>query len=129
MLKPKLVILDGEYSVHRFEQFEKIPEVILESKYFWISRTDDELSVICESNLALNSTKCEADWMVIKVIGPLDFSLIGLISDITSILSSEKISVFTLSTYDTDYILIKKSKLEQAKDALIMAGYIFLETV
>jgi hypothetical protein len=49
-------------------------------------------------------------------------------SDITSILSSEKISVFTLSTYDTDYILIKKTKLEQAKDALILAGYIFLET-
>ena len=127
MLKPKLFILDGEYSVHRFEHFETIPGIISESKYFWISRTDDELSVVCESNLNLNSSKCEPDWRAIKVIGPLDFSLIGLMSDITNILSSEKISVFTLSTYDTDYILIKKTKLEQAKDALILAGYIFLE--
>ncbi|HVO74550.1 MAG TPA: ACT domain-containing protein [Ignavibacteriaceae bacterium] len=127
MLKPKLLILDGEYSVHRFDQFETIPGIISESRYFWISRTEEELSVICESHLNLESDKCEPDWRVIKVIGPLDFSLIGLIADITGILSSEKISVFTLSTYDTDYILIKKSKLEQAKDALILAGYVFLD--
>ena len=127
MLKPKLLVLDGEYSVHRFDHFESIPGIISESMYFWISRTEEELSVVCESHLNLNSSKCEPDWRAIKVIGPLDFSLVGLMSDITSILSSEKISVFTLSTYDTDYILIKKSKLEQAKDALILAGYIFID--
>jgi hypothetical protein len=127
MIKPKLLILEGEYSVHRFEHFESIPGIISESRYFWISRTDEELSVICESHLKLGSSKCEPDWRAIKVIGPLDFFLVGLMSEITGILASEKISVFTLSTYDTDYILIKKSKLEQAKDALILAGYIFLE--
>jgi hypothetical protein len=125
-LKPKLEVLEGEYTVHRFDQFEKIPE-ISESKYFWVSRTNEELSVVCDSSLPLNSSKCEPGWRVIKVTGPLDFSLIGLIADITAVLAGEKISVFTLSTYDTDYILVKKSKLEDAKDALIFAGYVFLE--
>lgn len=67
--------------------------------------------------------KCEKDWCTLKVEGPLDFSLIGILSSISTILAENKISIFAISTYDTDYILIKEGEINKAIDALSDRGY------
>ncbi len=65
----------------------------------------------------------EKDWRVLKVEGTLDFSLIGIISSISTILANEKISIFAISTFDTDYILVKDKDVDNATNALSNEGY------
>ena len=91
-----------------------------------ITKTTDELSIVCKQ-LALEKVKCERGWRLIKVLGPLDFSEIGILSSLSSILASAQISVFVISTFDTDYLMIKKDKLAQAINVLGKAGHEILE--
>ena len=120
-----LSILDGEYTIHRLQSEQKIPEEILKSDFFSITRTDEELSILCNSEISLQSEKSESGWSCIKVVGPLDFALTGILAKITKFLAHAEISIFALSTYDTDYILVKSNTLATAKDALEKAGYVF----
>ncbi|MFZ1387062.1 MAG: ACT domain-containing protein [Thiolinea sp.] len=124
-MKLNLSILDEQFTVHRFKPNTKIPEQILAGEFFSISRTQDELSIVCSSQLQLASDKAETDWSCIKVLGPLDFSLTGILAKISGVLAEAKISIFALSTFDTDYILVKTEKLEAAKKVLEKAGYSF----
>jgi hypothetical protein len=80
--------------------------------------TQDELSIICEDVFVPPDIKQERGWRIIKVIGPLDFSLVGIISNITGILASAGVSLFTVSTYETDFILVRQESLNLAIHAL-----------
>lgn len=124
MLKPKIQILGNEFAIHRFPPDEKFPEEVLSGKYLWIAKTEDELSIVCESGIELKSMKCNSTWSALKLIGPFDFSEIGILSDISNVLAMAGISIFAFSTYDTDYILIKKSNLEKTINSLKANGYI-----
>lgn len=121
-----LKILKGEYTIHRFGANTEIPGNIFQDDFFSISRTDDELSVVCSSDTELKSERSSAGWSCFKVMGPLDFSLTGILAKISAVLAAAKISIFAISTYDTDYILIKSENQSQAKQALIEAGYNFV---
>ena len=121
----KLAVHDGEYTVHRFAPESTIPDDALMGNFISITRTDDELSIVCDADISLNSEKNEAGWSCIKVLGPLDFSLTGILAQIATVLADDEISIFAISTYDTDYILVKKNTLSAAKKALSAAGYIF----
>ncbi len=123
--KLKLSVLEGLFSIHRFSADCEIPEQIYDSKFYSISKTRDELSIVCNSAFELISEKKETGWTCIKVEGLLDFSLTGVLADISVVLAKAKISIFALSTFDTDYILVKSEKLFQAKEALLAAGYDF----
>ena len=127
MLLHTLKILDNEFTIHRFGPTENIPATITASEYFWIGKTDTELSVVCDSTIELNSTKSEAGWIAIKVRGQIDFSEIGVIAGITTALAAKRISVFVISTFDTDYILVKVSKVSESIETLMQAGYLFAE--
>ena len=122
--KLKLAILDGEYAIHRLEPEQDIPSSVLKGDFFSITKTDEELSIVCDAHLSVSSEKTEAGWSCIKVLGPLDFALTGILAKISSVLAEAEISIFALSTYDTDYILVKKDKLPVAKKALEKAGYV-----
>jgi hypothetical protein len=93
------------------------------SRFFSITRAEDELSVICEQTQVPVGVRCESDWRALKVNGPLDFSLTGVLASILTPLAESGISVFALSTYDTDYILVKASQLDQAVAALSTSGH------
>jgi hypothetical protein len=121
----KLAVLDGEYTIHRLKTEQEIPAQVFKSNFFSITRTDEELSVICSAEISLPSEKSEKGWSCIKVLGPLDFALIGILAKISSALAEAEISIFALSTYDTDYILVKADILATAQNALEKAGYIF----
>ena len=88
-----------------------VPLWVDTKNFISITRTEDELSIVCIDKNIPNEIKSEKGWRVLKVEGPLDFSLIGILSDISGILAKEKISIFVVSTFDTDYILVKEENL------------------
>lgn len=83
------------------------------------------MSVVCNSKITFNSSKSDGNWSILKLVGRFDFSLVGILAAITRALSEAGISIIALSTYDTDYIMIKTIKVEQAKKVLSEAGYQF----
>ncbi len=119
----RLAVLDGEYTVHRFPPESEIPA--LTGNFLSITRTEDELSILCDAGILIESEKSESSWACIKVLGPLDFSLTGILAKIASVLAEAEISIFAISTYDTDYILVKKEKLAVAQEVLSQQGYVF----
>ncbi|MBT3314161.1 MAG: ACT domain-containing protein [Anaerolineae bacterium] len=125
MNKLKLAVLSSEYTIHRFSQVQDIPANVLKSEFFSVSKTKDELSILCDTQIPVLSEKRETGWVCIKVLGPLDFGLTGILAKIATILAEVKISIFAISTYDTDYILVRKEKLSAAQKALAQAGYVF----
>ncbi len=123
--KLTLSILHGEYAVHRLSPEQDVPSDVLKNDFFSITKTDDELSIVCDAHLPVASGKSETGWACIKVLGPLDFALTGILAKISSVLAKAEISIFALSTYDTDYILVKKDKLITTQETLLQAGYVF----
>ena len=124
-MKLNLEILDGSFTIYRLSSKDEIPPHIYQSKFFSITKTEDELSIVCSSSIHVDSERSEPGWSGIKVIGPLDFSLTGILADISDVLAIAKISIFAISTFDTDYILLKTEKLQAARNALQQAEYSF----
>jgi uncharacterized protein len=120
-----LNILDGSFAIHRLSPNNEIPSQIYQGQFYNITKTDEEISIVCSSLVHLGSESSETDWSCIKVLGPLDFSLTGILADISAVLAKAEISIFAISTFDTDYILVKSEKLPESKKALQNAGYIF----
>ncbi|ERI91084.1 hypothetical protein HMPREF1982_03449 [Clostridiales bacterium oral taxon 876 str. F0540] len=116
-------LLKEKYGVCRLNKTELIPEWARNSDFFSITKTSDELSIVCLQDNIPNDIKCEKDWRVLKIEGPLDFSLIGILASISTILAQKGISIFAISTYDTDYILVKDKDIDNAIDSLIKERY------
>jgi hypothetical protein len=123
MKKPILRLLDSEFTIHRFRPDELIPSAVLGSSFFWIGKTDEELSVVCESSILLIGGEKDPGWSCIQAIGPIELSATGVLAGIAIALASAQISIFALSTFNTDYILVKTSKRKQAISVLTEAGY------
>ena len=105
-------------------QVEDYSLVNLESEYCFIGKTDEERSLVCaESEVPSNVIKREDGWKAICICGVLDFSLIGILSEIAAVLADNAISIFAVSTYNTDYILIKSEDYQRGLEALKSAGY------
>ena len=97
------------------------------SGLYFIGNTDNECSLVCETDKAPANTVARADgWRALRVLGTLDFSLTGILSGIATVLADAKVGIFAVSTYDTDYILVKQENLDRAIEALKLAGYAFI---
>ena len=95
-----------------------------EGNFVFTAKTDNEFSLVCEEKyIPTNAVSIEKGWVAFRITGALDFSLVGILSPILNILAEEKIGVFALSTFDTDYILLKKDNCDKAKNALIQNSY------
>lgn len=92
-----------------------------------LTRTGEELSLVCEEARAPEAGRCERGWRALKVAGPLEFSQVGVLASLAAPLAEAGVSLFALSTYDTDYLLVKADALEQAVAALTNAGH-YVET-
>ncbi|NQT57644.1 MAG: ACT domain-containing protein [Bacteroidetes bacterium] len=122
----ELSTMDGRYSLHRFSPDEPIPTQILSSDWYTVSRTSEELSVVCREGLITESPNVSPDWAGLKVTGPLDFSQIGIIAGLSQVLASAGISIFAVSTFDTDYLFVAANQLESAVQTLKNADYTVL---
>lgn len=105
----------------------KVPDysqVNVESEYCFIGKTDEEKSLVCiTDDVPANAAERDDGWKAFRVQGTLDFSLIGILSKISSLLADNEIGIFAISTYNTDYILTKKENFEKAITVLSRAGY------
>jgi hypothetical protein len=120
----KLYVLPGEFSICKLK--ELIPECLSGEPVFF-AKTGDELSLVCATENAPRDTlAAEHGWRALKLEGPLDFSLVGVLAGLTSVLADAGISIFAASTYETDYVLLKNEKLPAALEALKGAGYEFI---
>ncbi len=88
-----------------------------------ITRTADELSIVCSEESAPNDVRSARGWRCFKIEGPIPFETVGVAAAITKALADAKISVFVVSTYDTDYILVRSDSLDSAVSALKTAGF------
>lgn len=96
----------------------------ISSDFFFIGRTDEELSLVCRTeDVPENTVERDDGWRGFRIEGVLDFSLIGILSKLSKILAENKISIFAVSTYNTDYILTKAENFDRAMDVLAAAGY------
>jgi hypothetical protein len=122
-IKLTMKLLNEKYSVCQLDNFHAIPTWALQGDFFSITKTEDELSIVClEKNIPAD-IKCEKDWRILKVEGPLDFSLVGILASISNLMAEAQISIFALSTYDTDYILVKENNIEAAINTLSENNY------
>lgn len=119
-----LIILDGIFSIYQFDIDSELPSWIYQSDFYSITKTKDEISVVAIQTDISANFRCSTDWRILKVIGPLDFSMTGIIAGISNVLKENDISIFTISTYDTDYILLKETDLISGIKALQENGYI-----
>lgn len=104
-------------------QMAAMPEALPDGLCFF-ARTDEELSLVCETDRVPSGTLArETGWRALRIVGPLDFSLIGILARISALLAQERIGIFAVSTYHTDYILTKEEHFERALAALARAGY------
>jgi uncharacterized protein len=90
---------------------------------FSITAAETGLTVVCRPDEVPPGARVEPDWRALSVVGPLDFSLIGIIGSLTTLLAEAGVSVFVLSTFDTDHVLIKEDAVDSAIDALRQAGH------
>ncbi len=99
----------------------------LNSPYCFVGRTDEELSLVCETDRVPASVLAREDgWNAFRIEGVLDFSLVGILAGITEVLARKAIGIFAVSTFNTDYILVRKDSRQKAHEALEAAGYRFV---
>lgn len=122
----KLHLLEAELAVIRHEPTDPIPEWVWTSGFFSLTKTSDELSIFCEATVVPESENGVAGWRAIRVAGTLDLSLCGIISALTFPLAAKQISVFSISTHDTDYLIVPQDRLDDAIDVLRRAGHSFV---
>ena len=117
----KIKFLKSNFTVCKLRDLTRLN---LSANLFFFAKTPDELSLVCfDEDVPDNATQIDVGWKCFRVEGTLDFALVGILSRITQILADHGISVFAVSTYDTDYVLIKEGKVEEARAALAENGY------
>ena len=126
-IKLNLTLLPEVFAVCRLSPDAEIPDWATEGSFFSITRTADELSVVCRQADVPVDVKAEKGWRCLQVAGPLDFALTGILASLLIPLDEAGISIFTISTFDTDYLLIKETALEAAITALRNVGH-YVET-
>jgi len=117
--------LEGTYIIHRLDQSTNLPEELIECEFYSLSNSQEEMSLVCPEQMLIQSENSSPNWKCLKVAGPLDLKLTGILAGLSDTLSRAKISIFAISTFETDYVLIQKQVLETAKSALKSAGYKF----
>lgn len=101
-----------------------IQQLDLKKDFYFIGRTDEEISLVCRTeDVPRNTTERVDGWRGFRIEGILDFSLTGILSKLSAVLAENKIGIFAVSTYNTDYILVKKENFARAMNVLSEAGY------
>lgn len=113
--------LPGNFTVCQVKDYSRVPG---DAAYCFIGKTDEENSLVCPSDaVPPNVIRRDDGWRGFRILGTLDFSLVGILAGISSILTENGIPIFAVSTYNTDYVFIKKERFPKALDVLARSGY------
>jgi uncharacterized protein len=119
----KLVVLEDELAVARLGATDPIPAWAAQGNFSSVTRTAEELSVVCAAEIIPASVQAERGWRCFRVAGRLDFSQTGVLASIAGPLAAAKVSIFAVSTYDTDYVLVRDHAMTAAIECLSAAGH------
>jgi hypothetical protein len=122
-MKLSLLVLDPIFAICSLKRDNPLPDWATSSDFYSITRTYDELSIVCPQDQVPAGVDINKNWRCLKVQGPLGFSITGILASISMPLSTEGVSVFVFSSYDTDHIMVKQYELEKAIDVLQKAGH------
>jgi hypothetical protein len=116
----RVTVLPGTLAICRLPASDRIPSWALELRegFVSITRTPDELSIVCPQEAVPPDTQVEEGFRALKVPGPIPFDQTGVLASIANPLAAAKIPIFAISTYDTDYVLVREADLDRALDAL-----------
>lgn len=106
------------------EGLKNLQRIDWQIPFCFLSKTTEELSLICpEANLPTQTLPCEYGWRTFRIGGTLDFTIVGILANLSGLLAAGGIIIFAVSTYNTDYILIKETALKLASEVLAASGY------
>ena len=111
------------FAVCRLDHNDPIPAWASAGTLFSITRTADELSIVCPQSVVPVDIRCERGWRCLRVAGTMEFSMVGVVASLSKPLAEAGIGIFVISTFDTDYLLVKDNDLEKAVVALRAAGH------
>jgi hypothetical protein len=123
----ELDVLPGLFSVCRLDPAAELPSASWSSQpadFWWVTRTADELSVICPEDAIPVGAVVERGWRALRVAGPLDFALTGVAAALSAPLAAADVSVLPIATFDTDYLFVRAASLPRALEALAAAGHV-----
>ncbi len=123
MPKQTLAVLTEKFTIHSLPVNSEIPEQVLNSSLYFIGKTHEELSIVVPETVIIDSDESDTDWCVLEVLGPLQLSMVGIMAQIGNVLANAKISIFIVSTFETDFFLVKQKDLKAATVALEQDGY------
>lgn len=122
----RIQVIEGKFAVCRLRTAERLN---LNEDFLFFTKTDEEFSLVCrEESIPYDCLACDKGWKAFRIEGQLEFEIVGLISRMTSLLADQNIGLFAVSTYLTDYTLVKSENLARALDTLKKAGYKVPET-
>lgn len=121
-----LHLLNDTFTINKLPQFGEIPSVLSKAEMCFILRTDEELCIVCPDFMAPNNVQQELGWRCLKVEGEMKLHEVGVLASITQPLADANISVFAISTFNTDYVFVMEEQLVNAVQALQKAGHEFL---
>ena len=123
-----LTLLPGRLAVCRLEGNDPIPPWAVDGDFYSVTRVEGELSIVCDEARLPPEVRHEPGWRAFRVEGPLPFSATGILAAIAAPLAAAGIPIFALSTFDTDYVLVKGADAARAAEALRAAGHRIAET-
>ena len=118
-----LHLLPQSLAVTRLAPDQPIPDWAFSGTFFSVTKTEDELSIFCDAELMPDDPERSTGWRAFRVAGQLDLALAGVISQLAMPLAAKQIPIFSISTHDTDYMLVSEDRLGDAKDVLRRAGH------
>lgn len=118
-----LIVLPDALAVCRLKAGSDAPPWLAGEAFASVTRTPEETSVVCRAAIVPRDVRAEPGWRALRVAGPLDFALTGVLLSLLEPLAAAGVSVFALSTFDTDYLLVREAALEEALTALAGAGH------
>ena len=119
----RLTLLPQSLAIFKLDPAASIPEGIWASHFLTITRTREECSIICDADLVPPGINYEGGWRALKMEGPFEFTQIGVLASIANPLAAAQVSILSIATYDTDYVLVTEPDLPTALKALAEAGH------
>ena len=123
MPKQTLLVHDSLFTIHSLDPDMSIPSSVLNSPLFFLGKTEDELSIVVPESVEVESVDSDENWRALELLGPLHLSMVGIMAELGQVLAAVKVAIFVVSTFDTDFFLVKDNKLDDAVKALKKAGY------
>ena len=122
-----LTVLPGPLAMVRLAPDAALPDWATRDGFFSVTRTDEELSIVCRADWVPSGVLAEKGWRALKVKGPFALSEVGVLAALAAVLADAKVSLFAISTFDTDYLLVSENQLPTAVTALRSAGHRVVE--